>query len=427
MTRKKRIEFLLMSLIMAASTFLMASTIYSSIFDTLYLKLVITLMFPSLFLGIIVVSKFYARLSQTARIIGAALWPLTVFATYCIGILGLIPYHIYNLSKILIDHQSDKENETEIQLPAKQARFMNKAEYSEFIPPTITVFVSATLIYLTKFHFHTDGNLLKTLVAFCSEMDDIPLFFSMPLMVFLPGLFCAGILFSIIQYQYYLTQCTMKKKILSSFFILFVFAFGVIRGTFELIPFLLGKKNKQSSADSSDANKGEPKQRDIELLEKLQRINHSIKVEQEKQRQEGEQLKKRTLSSKLLALDARGRLHSSSIDYNTLSMRTTMLEIHSVSSIGYISAYIFVCESNGQLYLQTEPACPEPVGRSSMCEEWHIDRGSPSPISYEEMCDLAEEAYPGISQGFEGINEANWREYTGVYKNYIARMRNTQA
>ena len=104
-----------------------------------------------------------------------------------------------------------------------------------------------------------------------------------------------------------------------------------------------------------------------------------------------------------------------------------MLEIHSVSSIGYISAYISVCESNGQLYLQTELACPEPVGRSSMCEEWHIDRGSPSPISYEEMCDLAEEAYPGISQSFEGINEANWREYTGVYKNYIARMRNTQA
>lgn len=121
MDRKKRIEYLILTAVMFASVVLLfyfAGDIQSTVpieneaRFRLEGSLSMGYLFTSVLSGIMLAAGFFARRSLRFRIAAAALWFVTLFAVFIVGVLGFIPYQIYNLVRILCDRPADKETDT---------------------------------------------------------------------------------------------------------------------------------------------------------------------------------------------------------------------------------------------------------------------------------------------------------------------------
>lgn len=118
MERKKRMEYLILTAVLFASVtllFYFAGDIQSTIpiEDEAHFRLVGSLsmgyLFTSMLSGIMLAAGFFARRSLLFRIAAAVLWFITLFTVFIGGVLGFIPYQIYNLVRILCDRPAERE------------------------------------------------------------------------------------------------------------------------------------------------------------------------------------------------------------------------------------------------------------------------------------------------------------------------------
>lgn len=118
MNRRKRIEYLAVTASMFISVTLLLYYVgeFSSTVpvenETLF-KIVGSLnmgyLFTGILSGIMLAAGFFARRRLRFKVIAAALWLVTLFAVFGVGVFGLIPYQIYNLIRIIRDRPAAEE------------------------------------------------------------------------------------------------------------------------------------------------------------------------------------------------------------------------------------------------------------------------------------------------------------------------------
>ena len=113
MTRAKRIDYLLVILLMFASvcTFFY----YFGEMDTAGLpiadptmaravgSMMVSYLFTSFLSGIILAARFFAHRRRTAKCVAAILWPVTMLVTMFVGMVSLLPYALFNFIRVLIE------------------------------------------------------------------------------------------------------------------------------------------------------------------------------------------------------------------------------------------------------------------------------------------------------------------------------------
>ena len=109
MSRKSRIEFLIATLCILISGFVLYGLIGSMVGSLPYSKAEQFLLFGSIgefgfsivFSSIVLAVNFFSKRKTLFKIIASVLWPLTFACIIYVGIVLYIPYHIYNLVKII--------------------------------------------------------------------------------------------------------------------------------------------------------------------------------------------------------------------------------------------------------------------------------------------------------------------------------------
>ena len=109
MSRKSRIEFLITTLCILISGFVLYGLIGSMVGSLPYSKAEQFLLFGSIggfgfsivFSSIVLAVNFFSKRKTLFKIIASVLWPLTFACIIYVGIVLYIPYHIYNLVKII--------------------------------------------------------------------------------------------------------------------------------------------------------------------------------------------------------------------------------------------------------------------------------------------------------------------------------------
>lgn len=109
MERKKRVEYLISTLCVAITGFIIYGLV-GSVFLTETHNLWQTFVFWGLLGGlgfsailstILLAVRFFARRSTVFKTVAALLWPITLFCVLYAGIFSYIPYQIYNIVKIV--------------------------------------------------------------------------------------------------------------------------------------------------------------------------------------------------------------------------------------------------------------------------------------------------------------------------------------
>ena len=109
MSRKSRVEFLIVTLCILISGFVMYGLIGSMVGSLPYSKAEQFLLFGFIggfgfsivFSSIVLAVDFFSKRKTPFKIIASVLWPLTFACVIYVGIVLYIPYHIYNLVKII--------------------------------------------------------------------------------------------------------------------------------------------------------------------------------------------------------------------------------------------------------------------------------------------------------------------------------------
>lgn len=109
MTRKKRIEYLVCTLSVAATGFVIYGLIgsqqplanESKLQSFLFSGCMAGLGFASLFSTIILSAAFFKKRGLAFKVVASILWPVTLAVCVYAGVLSYIPYQIYNIIKII--------------------------------------------------------------------------------------------------------------------------------------------------------------------------------------------------------------------------------------------------------------------------------------------------------------------------------------
>ena len=121
MDRKKRIEYLITTMCVLISGFVMYGLVgsmeplihNSKVESFLFFGLLGGLGFSMLVSTLILSARFFAKKKLGFKIVVAILWPITFACAVYVGIFLYIPYQIYNIVKIIAE---PKENDKDSQL-----------------------------------------------------------------------------------------------------------------------------------------------------------------------------------------------------------------------------------------------------------------------------------------------------------------------
>ena len=120
MDRRKRIEYLIITISVFVSGFLiygllgMVQPIDGKKWETFLSFGILGGWFPSMIVSMIILSScFFSKKSFRFKVIVSILWPITVCLIIWAGILLYLPYQIYNIVKIIKDKPRMKEVEQE--------------------------------------------------------------------------------------------------------------------------------------------------------------------------------------------------------------------------------------------------------------------------------------------------------------------------
>jgi len=107
MNKKARIDYTLCTLCMFVSSYILYALISAWATDSAGFALSFWkggLMggygFTAILHTIIVGARFFAKKRRRFKIISALLWPITVYVLITVGLIGFIPYFVYNLAMI---------------------------------------------------------------------------------------------------------------------------------------------------------------------------------------------------------------------------------------------------------------------------------------------------------------------------------------
>lgn len=109
MTRTKRIEYLIITLMMFVSTFILVACfgeLEAAVSgenlgqERLMAGLLMGYMLTGVLSGILLAARFFSGRSLLFKAAAAALWFVTLFAVFVVGVFGLIPYELFNLIRI---------------------------------------------------------------------------------------------------------------------------------------------------------------------------------------------------------------------------------------------------------------------------------------------------------------------------------------
>lgn len=109
MTKKQRIEYLAVTLCVFISAFLIYAFLGNmqsfgnedKIQSFLLYGLLGGYGFSSILSGIILFVRFISKKSLIFKIMASVFWPISLAGLFYIGVLGYIPYQIYNVVKII--------------------------------------------------------------------------------------------------------------------------------------------------------------------------------------------------------------------------------------------------------------------------------------------------------------------------------------
>ena len=117
MNRKKRIEYLIITLLLFVSGFLiygllgMMQPIDGNKLESFLSFGILGGWLPSMVVSIIILAtRFFSKKSFKFKVIASILWPITFCLIGWAGILTYIPYQIYNIVKIIKDKPQDIED-----------------------------------------------------------------------------------------------------------------------------------------------------------------------------------------------------------------------------------------------------------------------------------------------------------------------------
>ena len=109
MERKKRIEYLISTLCVAVTGFiiygLLGSTLpirdWTKLQRFVYGGLLGGIGFSMMLSSILLAVRFFKKKNTVFKTVAALLWPITFFCVVYVGIFSYIPYQIYNIVKIV--------------------------------------------------------------------------------------------------------------------------------------------------------------------------------------------------------------------------------------------------------------------------------------------------------------------------------------
>ena len=114
MKRKERIEFLLITLCMFVSVFLvfflvgnLEGNIQPEKIEGVrkLLSFAAAFVYSGFFTGVMFAVRFFSKRGLVFKAVAAFLWFITAFIIVSVGVVAFIPYHIYNLVKIFISKE----------------------------------------------------------------------------------------------------------------------------------------------------------------------------------------------------------------------------------------------------------------------------------------------------------------------------------
>lgn len=109
MTRKQRIEYLIITLCVLISGFAMGAILRAvmpagesnNVPSFWVLGLMFGMVYSMIMSSIILAVRFFSKRSLKFKIIAAVLWPISFACVFYTGILMYIPYQIYNIIRII--------------------------------------------------------------------------------------------------------------------------------------------------------------------------------------------------------------------------------------------------------------------------------------------------------------------------------------
>lgn len=109
MTRKQRIEYLIITLCVLISGFAMGAILRTvmpaaesnNVPSFWVLGLMFGMVYSMIMSSIILAVRFFSKRSLKFKIIAAVLWPISFACVFYTGILMYIPYQIYNIIRII--------------------------------------------------------------------------------------------------------------------------------------------------------------------------------------------------------------------------------------------------------------------------------------------------------------------------------------
>ena len=114
MKRKERIEFLLITLCMFVSVFLVFFLVGNLEGNIQPEKIEGTrklmsfgaaFVYCGFFTGVMFAVRFFSKRGLVFKAVAAFLWFITAFIIVSVGVVAFIPYHIYNLVKIIFSNE----------------------------------------------------------------------------------------------------------------------------------------------------------------------------------------------------------------------------------------------------------------------------------------------------------------------------------
>ncbi len=116
MNRKKRISYLVTTLCVLVTGFFLYGCIGSAeplignsrMYSFLFYGCLGGFGFSVILSTVMLSANFFAKRGLAFQVVAAVLWPITIACCFYVGVLGYIPYQIYNVVKLITDKpQSD--------------------------------------------------------------------------------------------------------------------------------------------------------------------------------------------------------------------------------------------------------------------------------------------------------------------------------
>lgn len=109
MERKKRVEYLISTLCVAITSFIIYGLLgaalpirdWTKLQKFVYWGLLGGVGFSMMLSSILLAVRFFKKKSTVFKTVAALLWPITFFCVVYVGVFSYIPYQIYNIVKIV--------------------------------------------------------------------------------------------------------------------------------------------------------------------------------------------------------------------------------------------------------------------------------------------------------------------------------------